>query len=342
MRINRTKFIAALTAVVALVLVGCGRTPAPGSPPTETAIPVRIGWMTSLAIQGQLVQALKHTDYLKQEGIVAEFLPYTFGPPQVEAALAGNLDVVNLGTVPMLTLLSKSDDWRIVSRNANVRFALVVPRGSSVTKLGDLKGRRIAVSIGSSAEEFILRQIQAGGFTSGDFTLVNIGPEEQGELARSSHEAAWGDIFALVSWDPTLSLLEDQGHARAVVDATDLTWTAMSKRFLDSQPKAAAGILRATLQAWAYYANNHDRMNEMYRKDAHLAIDNLILDKISNYDSNSLAKTAASVDISLNTESILRLSNSVSFLKQKERIDNLFSIDSWLQPQVLEQAQRAR
>src|SRR5262249_33312923 len=150
-----------------------------------------------------------------------QYTMFTYGPPQVEAALAGNLDVVTLGTVPMLTLLSKSNDWVIVSRNANVRFGLVIPPGSPARDIRDLKGRKIAVSLGSSAEQFLLREIAEAGLQPSDFVLVNIGPEEQGELARSAVSESWGDIFALVSWNPTLTVLQTQRHVRVLNSRVD-------------------------------------------------------------------------------------------------------------------------
>src|SRR4051794_13878857 len=82
---------------------------------------VRIGWQTAWATQGQVTQALKQTDILRQNGLRGEFVGFPSGPPAVEAALAGNLDVVSGGSQPILQLVAKSNEWVIVSRHTHVR-----------------------------------------------------------------------------------------------------------------------------------------------------------------------------------------------------------------------------
>jgi sulfonate transport system substrate-binding protein len=334
-------FVLVLVLAAIAVVTGCNHKQN-GQPSTksETLTSVRVGWMTSLAIQGQQVQALKHSDILKRNGLEGHFTAFTYGPPQVEAAIAGSLDVVTLGTVPMLTLLSKSDDWVIVSRHANVRFGLLVPQKSSASTLADLKGKKIAVSIGSSAEQFILNEIQAAGLSPADFDLVNIGPEEQGELARSGSGTSWGDIFALVSWDPTLSLIENEGHVHLLKERIDLTWLAFSKKFIREHPDAALAYLRSTIQAWQLYATNRNQMNDFYREDAKLPIDSSILEKIAASDRNTSATAVADVDIGLTADSLKRLSESVAFLRSKGRLDSSFSLEAKLDKELFNRARQ--
>src|SRR5438105_3339257 len=94
--------------------------------------PLRVGWQTAWATQGQVVEALKHTDILQQNGLTAAFTGFAAGPPAIEAALAGSLDIVSGGSQPMLQLIAKSKDWVIVSRHANVHLGILVPRDAAV------------------------------------------------------------------------------------------------------------------------------------------------------------------------------------------------------------------
>ena len=53
---------------------------------------IRIGWQTTWATQGQIVQTLAHTDVLARNGLDPEFVGVTYGAPLNEAALAGEVD----------------------------------------------------------------------------------------------------------------------------------------------------------------------------------------------------------------------------------------------------------
>lgn len=302
---------------------------------------VRIGWQTTVAIQGQLVEALKTTNYLKEQGFEPQYVAFSYGPPEVEAALAGSLDVVTLGTVPMLTLLSKSNEWVIVSRNANVRFGFVVPANSTATSLSDLRGKKIGVSLGSSAELFLLRQISANGLSAVDFDLVNIGPEEQGELARST---SWGDIAGLVSWDPTLSVLETSTPVRLLSGNVDFTWTAVSTRWLGGDSSKAAKYLTASVKAWTYYAQNRPRLNDLYREDSKLPLDSPLLDHIAQYDANASADVPSKVNIAIEREHVDYLNDAINFLVAKGSLQRDFKIEDRLDltsaPQAMDLAKR--
>jgi len=74
----------------------------------EDLTKIRVGWQVPWATQGQLVQILKHTDILKQNGLEAEFVGRTYGPVLNEIALANGIDVVLTADQPAAALFSKN------------------------------------------------------------------------------------------------------------------------------------------------------------------------------------------------------------------------------------------
>jgi ABC-type nitrate/sulfonate/bicarbonate transport system substrate-binding protein len=331
--------LATLYVVAVLAAPGCERTPVTqSSEQGRSAIPMRFGWQTTVAIQGQQVQALKRTSFLRDNGLAVTFEPFPYGPPLVEAAVTKNLDVVNLGTVPMLTLLSRSDNWVIVSRTGNVRFALVVPPSSTITKVEDLKGNQVAVSLGSSAELFLMRELERAGLQSTDVIARNVAPEGQGEVARSGSGPTWGEFAALATWDPTLTLLENENRIRILASGVDYVWTAISRQFIQAHPDAAAAFLRASLQAWPYFAAHQAEMSDAYREDAKLKIDTAILNKIAAFDHNASAGKVAEVDIAVDDQRKQELERAMQFLLRKGTLKREIAIDAAIDLKPLEQA----
>ena len=106
---------------------------------TGTGTPIRIGWQTSWATQGQLVSVLVHTDILEKNGFVGEFKGFAYGAPLNEGALAGAVDALFTADQPALSLAAKVPAWGIVGRLMYNRVGLFVPSTSPVKSAKDLK-----------------------------------------------------------------------------------------------------------------------------------------------------------------------------------------------------------
>ena len=44
----------------------------------DTRVPVRIGWQIPAAMQAQIVEVLKRTDVLESQGLVPNFVPFSY------------------------------------------------------------------------------------------------------------------------------------------------------------------------------------------------------------------------------------------------------------------------
>jgi ABC-type nitrate/sulfonate/bicarbonate transport system substrate-binding protein len=105
---------------------------------------IRIGWQVPWATQGQLVQILKHTDILKQNGLTATFVGRTYGPVLNEIALAGDIDVVFTADQPAAALFSKEKGWIGIGRLMYNRTLTYVPPNSPIQKIKGLRGKTMA------------------------------------------------------------------------------------------------------------------------------------------------------------------------------------------------------
>src|SRR4051812_23027680 len=96
--------------VITWVEVSCHRAPA------AHVESIRIGWQVPWATQGQVVQALKHTNVLALNDLRADFKGFSYGGPLNEAAIAGSVDAIFTADQPAATLLAAGGRWTIVAR----------------------------------------------------------------------------------------------------------------------------------------------------------------------------------------------------------------------------------
>jgi sulfonate transport system substrate-binding protein len=128
-----------------------------------------------------------------------------------------------------------------------------VPKGSPITSVAQLKGKRIAVAQGSSADYHLLTVLTKAGLSVHDVTLTYLQPAEGLAALTSGHVDAW-DI-----WSPFIEQAEVQKNARALVTGTGYGSPysfAVASRAALADPARAAAIkdylaLLAQAHAWA-------------------------------------------------------------------------------------------
>jgi ABC-type nitrate/sulfonate/bicarbonate transport system substrate-binding protein len=93
----------------------------------------------------------------------------------------------------------------MVDRLNTTNVRLVVNPKSGINSLSDLKGKRIAASIGSTSHQHLVIALKKAGLTQQDVTLVNLSPGNM----PAAYEA--GQVDAAVTWEPSVTAIEHVG-----------------------------------------------------------------------------------------------------------------------------------
>lgn len=147
---------------------------------TDSSAPIRIGWQIPAATQGQLLQVIKRSNLLHIHGLDPSLVPFSYGGPQVEAAFAGELDVVFAGDQPVINLIARGGKWKIVARLYEDRVSIMIPPNSPVANVQELRGKTVASPFGSIAhrDAFLLQQAAgldpAKDVSNQDFDILDI------------------------------------------------------------------------------------------------------------------------------------------------------------------------
>jgi sulfonate transport system substrate-binding protein len=189
------------------------------------------------------------------------FARFTFGPPLVQAAASGDIDLGVVGDVPPITGAAKEYGFSIVgvAHYINTKLAgedILVPKGSPIRTLADLRGKRIAVPQGNSAHGLILLALKSAGLTPGDAQLDFLDP------AAGASAFASGKVDAWSIWNPPAALAVKQG-ARVLapglppIDQTSNYYVAPDKDLTDPARRAAFTDLFVRLAAEFAWAVGH-------------------------------------------------------------------------------------
>lgn len=127
---------------------------------------------------------------------------------EVNAAMAsGGIVISEIGSVPLSAGSSQGVDYQLFSVGKAIvsSESLIVRNGSGIEKPQDLKGKKIAVPIGSTSHFSLMGALKTFGLTEKDVQIVGMSPPE---IA-----AAWSQnaIDAAFIWEPVQTKLRENG-----------------------------------------------------------------------------------------------------------------------------------
>jgi sulfonate transport system substrate-binding protein len=171
------------------------------------------------------------------------FANFSSGPLRLEAIRAGAAEVGAVGDVPpILAQYSNADVvivGAVVTSGPSTIFATAP--GSGINQLSDLRGKRVAINVGTSQQATVLRDLRASGLTIADIKPINLGLAEFADALRSDQI----DAAVLKQPDRARYLKSVAGTAaKDIPDApggsTNLKYLYASKTALEDPAKAAA------------------------------------------------------------------------------------------------------
>lgn len=197
-------------------------------------------------------------------GSEVTFEPQLTGPPMVNALLANKMQIGTMGDMPSLVATTHGDiaDIRLVSvpmfsNGQNCNKILVrkdAPEFDSVDAAMDwLDGRRFGVHRGTCANKFAESIIEKGAFNPDRVLNMSI------EVIASNFDA--GNLDAAAMWEPHARRQVELGNAKYVAtgahwNETDADFSLMRQDFIDNNPEAAKGWIKAEIEAVQFMAEN--------------------------------------------------------------------------------------
>ncbi|MFC6154101.1 ABC transporter substrate-binding protein [Nocardioides yefusunii] len=262
--LSRTAAALAGLALAAGTLAACGGDDASADKPV-----LRVGVQKD-GIRAVLDQAglLKDLDY------TIEWSEFAAGPPIVEAAAADQIDVAWVGSTPPIFGAANGADFKVVAavQEADKREnSILVPKGSKITSVADLKGKEIALGRGTSAQGVLIKSLEKAGLGLDDVTPNYLAPGD----GLAAFKA--GEVDAWVVWDPFVTQALQEFDAVALPDAETvdnaLQFEIASTKAVEDEAtkKLIVDFVDRLDQAFAWAGENPDAWGEAWAKDSGLS-----------------------------------------------------------------------
>jgi len=278
---TRRRFYAALTiAVAGLAAAGCSSSSSSSSTASSSASAAGSADLSSVTLnvgdqKGTGAEAvLAAAGLLKTLPFKVNWSDFTSGPPMLQAMASGSVDVGGVGDAPPVFAASGGEAIEIVGarQTSGDQDAVVVPKGSPITSIQQLKGKKVAYASGSSANYNLLTVLDKASLTTKDITLVNLQPADALAAFTSGSVEAW-DV-----WPPYVQQVVAQNGARIIATGSaygnPYSFEVASKAAVADPKKAAAikAYLTILNKAYVWAATHPDQWGAAWAEASGLPV----------------------------------------------------------------------
>lgn len=246
----------------ALAIITAGILFAPGAFAADKPTRIAIDWATYNPVS----MVLKDKGLLEKEfakdGIKIVWVQTTGSNKALEFLNAGSIDFGSTaGSAALVARINGNPIKSIYVYSRPEWTALVTGKDSKITKVADLKGKRVAVTRGTDPHIFLVRALLDAGLTEKDITPVLLQhPDGKTALIR-------GDVDAWAGLDPMMAQAELEDGAKLFYRKPEAnTWGILNVReeFLKDHPDLVRRVLAVYEEARKYSLSHYDELKHTF------------------------------------------------------------------------------
>jgi NitT/TauT family transport system substrate-binding protein len=249
------RHLLAATGATALT-AGLGITPA-----SAADVTIRQGYQTN--IWGMPTYYLMKSGYLEKRGLKTEDFAVPSGNLTMQQMVARQVD---MGTYAGPSLLIGHDKGGLVAiaqiETVGATAGLVVRKDLAITKVSDLKGKKIANQTGSSIGNIFVDQVgPANGLKKGDYQEVRMNVDNM--IAALTAKT----VDAMVNIEPYNAIAEAEGLGTIIINLEKYdnvpVFMAATPDFVEKNPDAVVAYLKAWLDVKRDFKENPKKVSDV-------------------------------------------------------------------------------
>ena len=200
--------------------------------------------------------------FFKQEGLQVTMRNYWVGKDALQAVMDEKAQFCTVAETPIMFAGLKHEPIAVVATIADSRryMKMIARKDRGIAGPGELRGKRIAVSLGTNAQYYLDVYLMFFGVPRSSVRVVPLAPE------KIADALAQGGIDAAVSWEPHLERQQNMLGVNGLVLENEiiyeLYWNIAARQdYAATHADAVKKLLRALLRAQQYM--------EQHPQDAH-------------------------------------------------------------------------
>jgi ABC transporter, substrate-binding protein, aliphatic sulfonates family len=234
---------------------------------TFDTVKVRVAYMPNMG-SASLATTAKEKGFFKDMGLDVEMVEFQGGPAEIAAMASGDIDISQIGHgAHALCIEGQAKVFELDC--TSLADAVIANKKKGIEKLEDLKGKKVAVTSGTSAEIILNLALDKAGLKSSDLDLVEM--DANGIVSA----IVSGNVDACATWSPgtgtILEALKDDGLVLATnedyVDKVTFPSSFITtEKYASENKDVLVRFARALQKAADYRSENIEEVAKMVAK----------------------------------------------------------------------------
>lgn len=192
------------------------------------------------------------------EDFKVEVSSFSGGPAATEALVAGQIDLAMYADLPAVQAKANNVDIKLISKfwQADDAYSLIAGKDSGIETLEDLKGKRLAIKVGTQGHKLILNFLNSVGLSGDDVELVSL------DSAESISALATGDVDGIIGFtvDNDKNIEQTGGHVVSTSEGFDNTviYQVANHAYASQNPDIIARYLKVLDKTNQWIAENNE------------------------------------------------------------------------------------
>lgn len=223
----------------------------PAGPPDKVTIAFATLPETAVA------QVAQSRGFYREEGLEVTARLHPYGKVALMDLLEGKADFATVAETPVMFAIMKGEKISVIAtiQNSTLGHAILARRDRGILTPGDLRGKRIAATMGTTSDFFLDAILSLHGISRRDVQVVGVKAEEI--PAAMEH----GDVDAASAFTPYTAFTEKKlGNRMITFHNGDIYRyhfnVAAKQEFIRKNPEMVKKVLRALLKAEAFVREN--------------------------------------------------------------------------------------
>lgn len=213
-------------------------------------------------------------------------------------------------------------------------------KNSSIENLKQLKGKTVMGPVGAAAERVALQGMSDASI---DIDSIRIGKLDMAQqsalLSREGSENKWEGVDALFGFDPLPAVFEEKGKARMLHCGKVVSVVVASPEMLKRKDDLKR-FLKAFQMSWHYFANNPQRVNQLFSEQSRLNVSDAVLDEAASIEPNRWSTDAAKQNFVFNKADLKILEEAQNYLLERNILKEPLNIPAQIDTGIMRSLQK--
>ncbi len=248
-----------LSLLLIFVLSGCQKSPSQDASQRSAATLQKITVAYTYQPQSTLAHVAVAKGYFAEEGLEVQSLMHTFGKASLQSLLDHKADFAAVAETPFMFNVLKGEKIYLIANieASGKNNAIVARKDAGISVAGDLKGKRIGYTPGTTSDFFLDSMLTVIGLTRQSIQPVPLKPEEMHAAIVEKR------VDAVCTWNYPLTQIKRQLGPNGVLFYDPIIYTetfnfAAQQDFVQKNPETVRRFLRALIKAENFVAQHPD------------------------------------------------------------------------------------